>query len=101
MTLLGLLCLQAHEYEKIRVEVGLTAEHYERALATYEKARKEGALKEGDMRPTNPDKVFMGPTLIVWYDSDSDSDSDSDTCCSLVQSQWFRSGKKQSAATPY
>jgi len=70
MTLLGLLCLQAHEYEKIRVEVGLTMEHYKRALAAYEKERKEGTLKERDVRPTNPDKVFVGPTLIVWYDSD-------------------------------
>jgi len=70
MTLLGLLCLQAHEYEKIRVEVGLTTEHYKRALAAYEKARKEGTLKERDVRPTNPDKVFVGPTLIVWYNSD-------------------------------
>jgi hypothetical protein len=113
MTLLWLLCLNAHEYDKIRVEVGLTqvAEHYERALAVYEKARKERALKEGDMRPTNLDKVFTGPTLIVWYDSDFDSDfdfdfdsgsdCDSDTCCSLVQFQWFRSGKNQSATTPY
>ena len=74
MTLLGLLCHQAHGYEKSREEAGLTTEGYKRALATYEKSWNEGTLGERDVRPRNPDKVFMGPTLIIWYDSGSDID---------------------------
>jgi hypothetical protein len=69
---------QAHEYEKSREETGLTTECFKRTIAAHEKSRKERTLKERDVRPTNPDKMFMGPTLIVWYDSDSDIDSDFD-----------------------
>jgi hypothetical protein len=99
MTQLGLLYLQAREYEKWREEVGLTTEGFKRAVAAYKKSRKEGTLGERDMRRMNPDKVFMGPILIIWHDSDSDFDIDSEICGSLVLSQWFRNGKRQSVAT--
>src|SRR6266550_6372821 len=94
MTLLGLLCHQAHGYEKSREEAGLTTEGYKRALATYEKSRNEGTLGERDVRPRNPDKVFMGPTLIIWDDSGADIYSDiySDICGSFspvpMVSEW-------------
>jgi hypothetical protein len=61
-------------------------EELKRGLAAYQKSKKEGTLGESDVRPMNPDKVFLGPTLIIWYDSDSDSDIDSDICGSFSPS---------------
>src|SRR5258708_28765954 len=106
MTLLAQLCHQAHEYEKSREEEGLTTEGYKRALATYEKSRKQRTLGERDVRPRNPDKVFMGPTLIIWYDSGSDIDSDIyfDICGSFspvpMVSEWQEAIRSNTLLTP-
>jgi hypothetical protein len=61
MTLLGLLCIQIHDYEMSMKDRGNMSDTYSSAMSDHEKQRREGTH-----RLVDPEDGYMGPTLIIW-----------------------------------